>query len=139
MKKNLTLLFIIFFFLIWCQQEPNRAPDYNLVSKCWYDARSYFKENWARNNDTLLLDYRNHFNQNLNKCFILIEYNYYVQKEKNRWDKSIVLYDVSENLEYWSFWEQENSLNNFIDCNFLGSKCFSLTEFMKNAQKYMSN
>src|SRR5437870_2013918 len=47
-------------------------------ARCGKDARVWFTQNWSRDKDTLLLDYQNHYNKSLNKCFVLVQHNWSV-------------------------------------------------------------
>src|SRR5580700_10087879 len=58
------------------QSERDRVTDYDLQAKCSKDAKTWFGENWSSDKDTMLLDYRNHYNKKQNKCFIFVEYHY---------------------------------------------------------------
>src|ERR1019366_3368203 len=55
-------------------KNRNATADYDLQAKCSKDARIWFNENWSRDKDTILLDFSNHYNKSLNKCFIVVEY-----------------------------------------------------------------
>jgi hypothetical protein len=64
-------------------QSQRQADDWNLQSICAAAAKAYFDERWApgRNKDTIRLDYINHYNKPLGKCFVLVEYNYRMGRE----------------------------------------------------------
>lgn len=97
MAKSISLLVLILFAAMGCdnserisrlekQNQDLRAEvsrsrataDYDLQAKCSKDAREWFNVNWAggRDKDTILLNFTNHYDKNLNKCFILVEYHY---------------------------------------------------------------
>jgi len=62
-------------------EKSHAVEEYDLQAKCSKDAKAWFKENWQRDKDRLLLDFTNHCNKSMNKCFILVEYHYSVGKE----------------------------------------------------------
>jgi hypothetical protein len=55
--------------------KTNAAADFNLQEKCSNAAKSWFRENWPRDKDTILLDETNHYNSKMNKCFVEVEYH----------------------------------------------------------------
>ena len=75
-----------------------RVTDLDLQAKCSNDARLWFNRSWNRE-DTNLLDYQNHYNKSLNKCFALVQFNWSSGKTGNILDKSISVHDVYENVE----------------------------------------
>src|SRR2546423_1239255 len=60
------------------ESERNRVASYDLQATCAKDAREWFNANWAndRSKNTLLLDFTNHYNKRMNKCFVMVEYHY---------------------------------------------------------------
>src|SRR5437870_4299927 len=50
-----------------------QAADLDLQAKCANDARVWFNENYHGDKNTTLLDFSNHHNKALNKCFILVQ------------------------------------------------------------------
>jgi hypothetical protein len=74
------------------------TADLELQAKCGKDARAWFNLNWQRDKDTLLLDYSNHYNKSVNKCFILVQYNHSMGAG-NYVGKTITLHDVYDNVE----------------------------------------
>lgn len=52
----------------------------------------------AGDKHTISLDYRNHYNKSLNKCFILIEYGYWLTA--SMWANDMTLWDVHENATW---------------------------------------
>lgn len=43
-------------------QKSNAASQFDLQQKCSNASKSWFRENWARDKDTILLDETNHYN-----------------------------------------------------------------------------
>jgi hypothetical protein len=123
------------------------TAEYYLKAKCSKDAKAWFNENWVRDKDTLLLDYRNHYNKNLNKCFIFVEYHYSSDKSGASWMNNITVWDVYENSKFGEFIENHiifgEGVNapttQFKNCEFFGKKCTTLSEFNQMMQTYMNN
>ncbi len=82
--------------------KSRATTDYDLQSKCSQDARSWFNENYSRDKDTILLDFSNHYNKNLNKCFIVVEFHYSYDA-LGSWTNSMTLWDVYENAKCADF------------------------------------
>jgi hypothetical protein len=68
-------------------------------AKCGKDSRTWFDTNWRADRDTLLLDYTNRYNKALNKCLIVVNYNYWLVPKTQFLIKSIIVTDVYENSE----------------------------------------
>lgn len=157
-------LFVIFLFIIGCDsaeridrlekqndelqsqlKKIQAASDYDLQAKCSRDAKSWFGENWARDKNTTLLDFTNHYNKALNKCFILVEYHYTLDNSGS-WTGDITLWDVYENSKYATFSEQHfisfkppETRDEVIGCEMLGTKCKSAEEFNNGWRPYMND
>jgi len=120
--------------------------DYDLQAKCSKDARAYFNGNWPRDKDTLYLDFTNHYNKSMNKCFILVEYRYSHGREYS-WANDKALWDVYENARYAdlnvyhityfepTFRKEEKVAN----CELFDKKCTTIGEFDNFTRPYMSN
>jgi hypothetical protein len=86
------------------QVEVNKrqaVADYDLQARCSKDAKQCFKDGWSSTKDTIMLDYTNHYNKGLNKCFILVEHHFSFGTHGS-WINAMTLYDVYENVEYGS-------------------------------------
>lgn len=101
MKKILFLsVLIVFFitsfiFLVGCSDDKksdNRKVIYQLQKQCGEDSKEFYKGNYTESihYKSMFTSYHNHYNENLNKCFILVD----VINE--RYSKTY-LYDVNEN------------------------------------------
>ena len=77
----------------------------DLQAKCARDAKAWFKENWVADKTTVLLDYTNHYNQKMNKCFIEVEHHYKLDVAEMSWFNNMTLWDVYENAKYADFSE----------------------------------
>lgn len=91
-KMNKHIIFIFVFLLFGCQNESNKKVAYELQEKCSKSAEHWIKQY----ND--VIDYKTHYNEHLNKCFILI-----TASPINTPNTSLSyysLFDVNENKEY---------------------------------------
>jgi hypothetical protein len=132
------------------QEEVNRrqaAVDYDLQAKCSRDAKQWFKENWSTTDKTtILLDFTNHYNKRLNKCFISVEYHYSLGGDAS-WTNHISLWDVYENARYANFSENHmvfykpeiRTRDNVLSCEVVDNKCKTLDEFNGLTADYMNN
>ena len=78
------------------------AIDYDLQAKCAKDSRTWFLQNWQKDNKTLLLDYTNHYNRSRNICFILVQYNRSMGRKGEFVSKDLIAHDIYENVEHAS-------------------------------------
>jgi hypothetical protein len=131
-------------------EKQNPVVVYDLQAKCSKDARIWFNENWSRDKNTILLDFTNHYDAKLNKCFILVEYHYksdFAGPGGNSWTNDMSLTDVQQNAKLAYFaenhitnWKPEYSLRNeVISCNVLDKECKTGDEFNNLVSDYMSN
>jgi len=129
-------------------KSQQAVTDYDLQAKCSRDARAWFNENWSADKNTLMLDFTNHFNKHLNRCFVLVEHhrkNLYLPD--GSWVNDMALIDVQENSRYGSFrgdhevkpkpeYHIEDSVN---DCSVAAKQCTTLDEFNSLIGAYMNN
>jgi len=132
------------------QEEVRRetaTADYDLQAKCSKDAKAFFREGWGSGGkDVLLLDYRNHYDKKLNKCFILVEYHYKFG-EGLSWMNDMSLWDVYENSKYGDFSENHTivakpdfrSGDEVITCEVTGTQCKTVQEFNNLISPYLNN
>jgi hypothetical protein len=121
------------------------TADYDLQAKCSRDSKVFFNEGWRRDKDTILLDYSNHYNKSLNKCFISVEFHYSI-KGIVSWGNDISLWDVYENSKYGSFFESHYQLNanserinTITTCEVVDKKCKTIDEYRALIQPYLNN
>ena len=127
-------------------EKSHATEEYDLQAKCSKDAKTWFKENWERDKDTLLLDFTNHYNKSMNKCFILVEYHYSVGKD-GAWTNDLTLWDVYENVKYGNFINNNyisykpkvETTEEVITCELGSAKCKTIQEFNGLAGPYMNN
>lgn len=131
-------------------EKQDAAFVYDLQEKCSKEARVWFKENWSRDKETILLNFTNHYNRTLNKCFILVEYHYrsnFAGPGGNSWTNDMSLSDVQQNAKLAYFaenhitsWKPEYSLRNeVISCNVLDKECKTGEEFNNDISQYMAD
>jgi hypothetical protein len=132
--------------------EKNRvATEYDLQAKCSKDAKAWFDDNWGMTSrekkETKLLDFTNHYNKSMNKCFIEVERHYLIDNKTESWTGEITLWDVYENSEYGRFGANhyirfENTVltsDEVVLCELLDKTCKTVDEFNSLAQPYMAN
>jgi hypothetical protein len=131
-------------------EKQGVVVDYDLQTKCAQDARTWFKENWSADKDTILLNYTNHYNAKLNKCFVLVEDHYnshFAGPGDDSWTNDIDLTDVYERSTYAHFAKKHythrkpdlNTQEEVITCDVLGKKCETAVEFNNLISQYMND
>lgn len=131
-------------------EKQDAAIKYDLRARCSKDARTWFNQNWSRDKDTAFLDFTNHYNTKLNKCFVFVEWHYnspWVTPGEYLWMKVINLNDVYENSKYAQFSEnhythtkpQFSTQEEVITCDVAGTKCKTNTEFNDLVRSYMND
>jgi len=85
--------------------------DLDTQAKCSNEAQRFFTEKYLpRTKQTVILDYTNHYNSKLRKCFIKVEWNYRGSPPQERdLFKVVQIADVYENVEYGSVSEHHHS------------------------------
>jgi hypothetical protein len=128
-------------------KQRHQAEDLDLQSKCADGARKYFKENWsARDPDTILLTYENHFNKSKNRCFVFIEYHFNVNRTTGAWCNSMSLYDAFEGVKYGSIMLNYINIGQTYEtrttvshCDVDDQKCTTVEEFNAKIRPYMND
>src|ERR1700727_1379324 len=129
-------------------KKQQTTASLDVQSKCSHDAKIWFSENWnRRDKDTVLLDFTNHYNKEMNKCFIVVQYHYSFGATQGTWMNDMTLWDVYENAKYAQFSESHVMAKDFmsvkediITCDPpSGNKCKSIEEFNNSLTSYMNN
>ncbi len=131
-------------------EKQSAAENFDLQAKCSKDARIWFNENWSGSKKALFLDFTNHYEAKLNKCFILVEYHLNSDKGapgEYLWVNDVNLYDVYENSKYGEFVEDHYTHTKptvsigqeVTTCEVYGTKCKASDEFYKLVGPYMNN
>jgi hypothetical protein len=132
-------------------KHENRVDEKNvkgLVSldnqeKCSKSAASIFKDDWQDSGSlTDSHDYKSHYNQNLNKCFIQ-ETTYKVEANGRRISSNYLI-DTFERKEYGSFIRIANKEQADYEvkptmCKMLDNYCKSEDEYESFVAQYMEN
>jgi hypothetical protein len=129
-------------------ERRKRLTDLDTQAKCSAAAKTFFKEEWGRpDRSTILLNYTNHYNGALGKCFILVEWHYNEANSKDgAWFSVAMLHDVFENNKYAEVSERHSVTYGdnpdlqvtVLRCTVDGVKCKNADEFAKNTQHYMA-
>jgi hypothetical protein len=127
-------------------KNRDSVADYDLQSKCARDAKVWFRENWAADKDTMLLDHTNHHNQSDNQCYVVVEHHFHETLYPANWENDIELWNVNENSKLASFLEEHypasasipDPASTVITCEFFGKKCENFQEFEKLTGPYMN-
>jgi len=128
-------------------EKSNAAQDYDLQARCAKDARAWFNQSYSRDSQTDLLDYTNHYNKNLNKCFATVEYHFTIAPKNPSWMNDMSLWDIYENSQYGKFLESHTidlnlkggTADHIVTCEVAGSKCKTIDEYNGLVQPYLNN
>jgi hypothetical protein len=119
--------------------EASIKEDYELSERCGKRCDEMFKRYYGTgisndNDSSTLSNYVNHYNKNLNKCFILVR-TISIPKDKKKDVLTIKnLFDINENKEYGSFAKTGEKL---MDCRLLDKFCKSEQEWELLIKPYM--
>lgn len=127
-------------------RKRDAVADLDLQARCGRDAKTWFNSNWGRDQDTLLLDYTNHYNGKLGKCFIFVEYHYNQGKGPS-WYNDMTLWNVYENSKYANFDELHfisfkldvKPDDRVVTCEVLDQKCKTIEEFNGFVRPYLND
>jgi hypothetical protein len=127
-------------------ERQKSLVDLDTQNKCSNAALSFFRRTWSRDKDTVLLDYSNHYNKALGKCFILVEwhYNSHTVFNGSAWFGVVQIHDVFENNRYAEISERHavtftppNTIDTVTSCNVDNVACGSMEEFHNKTRHYM--
>jgi len=118
------------------QNIINAKLQYELQERCAKCAAESFKTAYGK--ESMLRHYTNHYNNKLNKCFILVTEIILPDKKdpKSHYGLSKLLYDVNEHKEYASFYEFTDIHKNMY-CKVLDKLCSSEAEWDNLVKPYM--
>lgn len=128
-------------------RKDQAATDYDLAAKCSRDAKAWFKENYSADTKTVTLDYTNHYNKSLNKCFVAVEHHYFLWGNfvDGAWVTSIMLWDIYENSRYGNFAQHhlisksQTFSDSVLTCELSDKKCTTVEQFNELVRPYLSN
>ncbi len=117
-------------------QQDSLLNFFNLSQKCSEEAQKYFNSNWKYLSNIKNIDYNNHYNNLLNKCFILVDIDIYETiSDVKKITNYRILEDIQENLRYGFL-----MINNpDFECEVSGEECYSIGDFELKVKPYMSN
>ena len=143
--RNIKFIFLIFFLFLFSnsygaeKQKLSVQEVYELQERCGKSAAEFFKKKYGTDLDYAgsgtTHHYNCHYNQKLNKCFILITGTFNRTKDaEEKISMMIELYDVQENALYGLF----STLPEKLSCTFLGVDCPSKTVWDKLIAPFMT-
>ena len=114
-------------------KEVSAKEVYELSEKCAKSAAQEFKEIYGQEAE-LTVDYTNHYNIKLNKCFVLVtdlvpnKYNF----------RTKFLLDINEHRQTAGFiFSLKGGKNSIIECEVSGTNCQSESEWDAIVKPYM--
>lgn len=145
MKKTLCLsvliVFTISFIFVGCNNIQTRKEqskeDYNSQEKCGKRCHEFFHKKYGdgKKNDESEYShstYQRHYNQKLNRCFILVTSRGYTKTDTKTYNNKS-LFDINEDKEFGVFEDKKTS---FL-CILSGKKCKSKEEWDLLVKPYM--
>ena len=127
-------------------EKQKRIVDLDTQGKCSAAAEHLFNIQFGAGKNTITLDYHNHYNRSLGKCFVMIEWHYRdVLSRTGSWFNLGFLYDAYENQEVGKFSQYTDVGADFEphlsiqECEVAGNKCGSIEEFNRKSTPFMSN
>jgi hypothetical protein len=138
MNRNLFLSLLIVFFtisLVGCSDNKNsddKKVNYQLQEQCGKSSEEYFRITYGELfGGGWNSEYKNHYNKNMNKCFILVDIVSPIKVNRK------YLWDVNENKQYGMF---NNSSKGIITwCRVSGKECKSISEWDSLVKSYMED
>jgi hypothetical protein len=126
--------------------KQKQTADLDTQAKCSTAAKAFFRDNWNRDKGTMLLDYSNHYNRKLSKCFIVVEWHYSDPiTNRGEWFNNIQLYDVFENNRYAELSEHIGvdpktfaAAHRVLRCDVQGTECKTSEDFNSQIGDYLS-
>lgn len=141
-KKFVPIFIILLFFCSYpLDCVSGSKEDYELQERCGKRAEEKFKEAYGKagfQTDGVLVNYINHYNKKLNKCFVLVTGTNIPTggNEKLGIGTDKTLWDINENKPYGSFYKFSNKSTPSI-CDVLGRLCKSESEWDLLVKPYM--
>ncbi len=138
---------------------PAKTPLLSLQNQCDRVAKKYFDTGWNRTTlasqylEIVNLNYKNHYNQNNNSCYVLVAYTF-----NTKWDSGIIAFSninytiidafqkdptgkdyltIGNYSQHISYLDKDNS--GLDNCNVSGKRCYSLDSFMSLVNPYVGN
>jgi hypothetical protein len=112
---------------IYFGSSKDKKVDYQLQEQCRKQCDEWFKKSYG--DGYVSKTHRNHYNQKLKKCFIL------VTTKNTKLTTNNELYDVNEDKIYGSFIKGKDGLP--LYCKFVGKECKTEDEWKQLIKPYM--
>jgi hypothetical protein len=125
--------------------QQTKLVDLDTQAKCATAAKVFFNSNWLPHDPkTILLDYTNHYNKKVGKCFIMVEWHFNDSAIDGSWFNVEEVHDVFENNQYARFSERHSldvvthdQKHQLVACDVDGRKCTSNDEFVTRTAHFM--
>lgn len=122
------------------------VQDYDLEARCSKDAGKWFSANFGLSRAATLLHFTNHFNKASDQCFIVVEYDYRVDRHSAESELMYTtsMWNVYENSNLATF-EQSEIMKpanppqfSVVSCDVRGRECNSADQFRSMISPYMN-
>jgi hypothetical protein len=120
MKKFHILFIILGVLLINNAYADSLKGEYEFQERCKKSADEWFQREWGgkhTNKDekwNTIVNYENHYNRKLNKCFVLLTTTSIPITKKDHLIIQNVLFDINENKEYGRYDTAQNPIDKTI-------------------------
>lgn len=115
-------------------KQTLQAANLDLQAKCSTAARTYVDENWHLTPElhTTMFDYQSHYNDEHNKCFVSIQWNY--EEKGTTWNGTGQIFDAYSREKYADFaerhtWVDAKAVDRVLTCAVWGKTCKSEKEY----------
>ena len=146
MRKISILFVMIGLFLFNIAYAASVKEEYELQERCKKSVDTWFQKEWdgrGTHEDkdfVTMVDYQNHYNKKLHKCYILITSTEFIRNKENKIENIGLktLFELNENKEYGSLIKFEND-NKLINCRILEKYCNLEREWDLVVKPYMED
>jgi hypothetical protein len=119
---------------------------YELQERCSKRAEERFKKEYpstivSNKDGTLMVNYTNHYNRRLNKCFVVLTAISIPENKETKVmfgvSRDKTLWDINENKQYGAF--SEFSKSGLVQCEVMEKHCNSESEWDALVKPYMED
>ena len=121
------------------QLSKAKTPSLEAQATCASAAKRFFGEGWAWDQDTLVLRFTNHYNQSLNKCFVLVQYQFYSSKKHTDSFWYMELDDAYERTRYGTLDQTVGDGDRLLVCRVQAVDCKSADDFNDRIKSFMND
>lgn len=122
------------------------AIKFDLQARCASEAKDWFEDDFSSDEDTMVLNFANHYNKEQNKCFVVVElHEANSVLQPGAWTNDRMLWDIYENAQLGEVVESNVSSlkpgsfrSEVTTCYVLDKKCTTVNEFDDLVRTYMS-